>query len=70
MECSTRSKRACRAWTGAGDAIAHDLRTPLTRVRVGLERGRQNARSVEELRAAVDHAIGCVAEIAGERANI
>ena len=42
---------------GVCDKIAHDLRTPLTRLLAGLERTRRRAGSAEEYQAAIDEAI-------------
>src|SRR6202158_602531 len=42
---------------GVGNNIAHDLRTPLARVRLTLERGRTNAKTLEQLQSTADKAI-------------
>ena len=42
---------------GVGDDIAHDLRTPLARVRTSLDRARNARLGAGELRAAIDRAI-------------
>jgi signal transduction histidine kinase len=42
---------------GVGNDIAHDLRTPLTRARLTLERGRAGAKTLEQLQAVADKTI-------------
>ena len=42
---------------GVGSDIAHDLRTPLTRARLILERGRSKARTLEQLQVVADRTI-------------
>jgi signal transduction histidine kinase len=45
---------------GLGSDIAHDLRTPLTRARLMLERGRTNAGTLEQLQTVADKTIEAI----------
>lgn len=50
-------ERLMREVKGVCDNIAHDMRTPLTRLLAGLERTRRRAKSESDYRAGVDEAI-------------
>ncbi len=50
-------ERLVNELASVGDDIAHDLRTPLTRVRAILERGRDTAGSMQDLYTTTDRAI-------------
>lgn len=52
-----RIERLLHEVKGVGDNIAHDLRTPLARARAKLERGRNAAGDLPELRRVVDRAV-------------
>jgi signal transduction histidine kinase len=52
-----RIERLLHEVKGVGDNIAHDLRTPLARARVKLERGRDGATDLPSLRGVVDTAV-------------
>jgi len=50
---------------GVGNDIAHDLRTPLSRVRAQLERGREGTANPELSRATIDRAIAGIDQALG-----
>jgi signal transduction histidine kinase len=52
-----------RNLAGVADDIAHDLRTPLTRARISLERGRHHCRTLEDLQAVTDQAIANIDKV-------
>jgi signal transduction histidine kinase len=49
-----------RSLAGVGNDIAHDLRTPLTRARLVLERGRTKAGTLEQLQSVADRTIEAI----------
>jgi signal transduction histidine kinase len=52
-----RLERSIESMRQVSSDIAHDLRTPLTRLRQRLELGRHKPRSQDELRAAIDRSV-------------